>query len=37
MNAPAVAADRLIDAVWALDRADDAATVARLAAASAKT
>ena len=37
MNAPAVAADRLIDAVWALDRADDAATVARLAAATAKT
>ena len=37
MNAPAVATDRLIDAVWALDRADDAATVARLAAATAKT
>ena len=36
MNAPAVAADRLIDAVWALDRADDAATVARLAASPAR-
>jgi len=37
MNAPAVAADRLIEAVWALDRADDAATVARLAASPAQT
>jgi 2-methylcitrate dehydratase PrpD len=37
MNAPAVAVDRLIDAVWALDRADDAGAVARLAAAPAKT
>jgi len=37
MNAPAVAVDRLIDAVWALDRADDAGAIARLAAAPAKT
>ena len=37
MNAPAVAVDRLIDAVWALDRTDDAATVARLAASPATT
>ena len=36
MNAPAVAVDRLIDAVWALDRADDAAEVARLSAAEPK-
>ena len=33
LNAPTVAADRLIDTVWALDRADDAAAVARLTAA----
>jgi 2-methylcitrate dehydratase PrpD len=33
LNAPTVAVDRLIEAVWALDRADDAAGVARLAAA----
>jgi 2-methylcitrate dehydratase PrpD len=33
LNAPTVAVDRLIDAVWALDRTDDAAGVARLAAA----
>ena len=33
LNAPAVAVDRLIDAVWALDRADDAAAVAGLTAA----
>jgi 2-methylcitrate dehydratase PrpD len=33
LNAPTVAVDRLIGAVWALDRADDAAAVARLAAA----
>ena len=33
MNAPAVAVDRLIAAVWALDRADDAGAIARLAAA----
>jgi 2-methylcitrate dehydratase PrpD len=37
MNAPPVAVDRLIDAVWALDRADDAGAIARLAAAPAKT
>lgn len=37
MNAPAVAVDRLIAAVWALDRTDDAATVARLAASPAKS
>ena len=37
MNAPAVAVDRLIDAVWALDRSDDAAEVARLSAARPKT
>jgi 2-methylcitrate dehydratase PrpD len=30
--APSAAVDRLIDAVWALDRADDAAEVARLSA-----
>jgi 2-methylcitrate dehydratase PrpD len=36
MNAPAVAVDRLIDAVWALDRADDAGAIVRLAAAPAK-
>jgi 2-methylcitrate dehydratase PrpD len=34
ITAPAVAVDRLIDAVWSLDRADDAAAVARLSAAS---
>jgi 2-methylcitrate dehydratase PrpD len=33
LNAPTAAVDRLIDAVWALDRTDDAAGVARLAAA----
>jgi 2-methylcitrate dehydratase PrpD len=33
LNAPTVAVDRLIETVWALDRADDAAGVARLAAA----
>ena len=37
MNAPTVAVDRLIDAVWALDRADDAAEVARLSAADSKS
>jgi 2-methylcitrate dehydratase PrpD len=34
ITAPAAAVDRLIDAVWTLDRADDAAAVARLSAAS---
>jgi 2-methylcitrate dehydratase PrpD len=34
LTAPAAAVDRLIDAVWSLDRADDAAAVARLSAAS---
>jgi 2-methylcitrate dehydratase PrpD len=33
MNAPTVPVDRLIDAVWALDRADDAGAIARLSAA----
>jgi 2-methylcitrate dehydratase PrpD len=33
ITAPAAAVDRLIDAVWSLDRADDAAAVARLSAA----
>ena len=32
IGAPTAAVDRLIDAVWALDRADDAAEVARLSA-----
>jgi 2-methylcitrate dehydratase PrpD len=33
MNAPSVPVDRLIDAVWSLDRSDDAGAVARLSAA----
>ena len=37
INAPAVAVDRLIDAVWALDRSGDAAEVARLSAARPKS
>jgi hypothetical protein len=34
ITAPAAAVDRLIGAVWTLDRADDAGVVARLSAAS---
>ncbi len=37
INAPTAAVDRLIDAVWALDRSDDAGEVARLSAARPKT